>query len=353
MTKLICTAPWSSLTIEPYGKAKICSVSSVEDDYSDIASIMTSNTYRSVRESFCKSEKHHNCNRCWREEDNSTEWLSRRSFYQPPNFYYSDNPDDYKVEYLDLRWSNTCNLNCVYCGPTFSSKWASLNGMPEVYRNKLTIPDEYLQNLKTLMLVGGEPTLIKENIPVLQRLLVLNPEVDIEITSNLTYDQDNTVYNLLRKFSNVTMIASFETIGKQFEYIRNGAKWDKFYANLALAEIHFKKVQANMVYMPLSAFYIVDAITVAMDHMPEDEIYIREQWGPPGFDCLSKNACSQIVEYTTKAANSLPATISSRIQSMLNYVHSAADITYLEHYERFDKLTNQNHKEVFPDLYNN
>ena len=26
---------------------------------------------------------------------------------------------------IDVRWSNLCNLSCVYCGPEFSSKWAS------------------------------------------------------------------------------------------------------------------------------------------------------------------------------------------------------------------------------------
>ena len=95
---------------------------------------------------------------------------------------------DYPVIF-DVRWNNTCNSSCIYCGPRDSSKWASLlkieNKKPLHTTQNENISKffkQYGANLKTIAMIGGEPLLLNENISLIDKI----PEqTTIEIISNL------------------------------------------------------------------------------------------------------------------------------------------------------------------------
>jgi sulfatase maturation enzyme AslB (radical SAM superfamily) len=352
MRKNFCAAPWAGISIDPDGNAKVCCVSKERVPLVSFAEIKLNSKFIEIRSAIINDEQPTNCQTCWDQESSSAEWTSRRSIYQYNDFYHNlDSANDFQLEHLDLRWSNTCNLNCVYCSPVFSSKWAELKGQKQSFRVFPTVTDNDLSNLKMLQLAGGEPLLIKENLDLLNRCLKINPDVEIEITTNLTNIKNNRIYECLKQFKNVHWILSFESTEKKFEYIRNGAKWDEFLTNLSQLTNDFKNVQVNMVYFPLSSTDIQMAIRVAMEYIPANNIFFNPQFGGHGFDMLGQNALQSINKSNTEFANQLPKILKQRLLDQIQLATTTRSDSYLPKYEEFDRLTNQNHQEIFSELY--
>lgn len=351
--KNFCSAPWSSLSIDPDGRAKICCISNNYIKFDNFDQVPVDPTFVDIRNSFIQDKQHDNCTVCWNRELNSSSGNidSMRSIFQEEFFYDLTSDSKSQLEYLDLRWSNTCNLNCVYCGPSYSSKWASLIGLKKVYRILPDIQDHHVSNLKSLLLAGGEPFLIKENFQLLQKCLQLNPNVNIEITTNLTQIHDSQLYQLLKKFKNVRFIVSFESIEQRFEYIRNGASWEIFLNNLNLLSNDFKQIQFNMVYFTLSAGGISDAIELALKYTNPTDIFIVAQTLDNQFDKLSINAVQYLKDKNKAFANTLDDVLKNRLLDQVNSMNTISNKTVLQNYCQFDQLTNQNHKEIFKELY--
>ena len=353
ISKNFCSAPWSSISIDPNGQAKICCISKNHTDFKNFNQILTDNIFVDVRNSVINNQQHDNCTVCWKRESNSSsdEFDSMRSIFQHDFFYDLTNSNTAKLEYLDLRWSNTCNLNCVYCGPGYSSKWASMLNLKKTFRIMPELTDQHVATLKTVLLAGGEPFLIKENFQLLEKCLQINPDVKIEITTNLTQIHHSEMYQLLKKFNNVRFIVSFESIEERFEYIRNGACWKEFLNNLNLLYADFKNIQFNMVYFPLSAGGISDAISLALNYTSSKNIFIVSQNDGELFDKLGIESVQYLKDKNTKFADTLDVILRNRLLDQVNLMNTTSAVTYLEKYCQFDQLTNQNHKELFKELY--
>ena len=349
--KNFCAAPWAGLSVDPDGQAKVCCISEQRISISELSQVQTNSFFVNIRRSFIDDEQHTNCNACWQREKTNAEWESRRSIYQYDYFHDLDNSQQFCLEHLDLRWSNTCNLNCVYCNSTFSSRWAELCGESKSYRTNLKISDQDLSNLKVLQLAGGEPMLIKENLDILTRLKDLNPNVAIEVTTNLTMIQNNAIYNLLKNFDDVRFVVSFESTGNKFEYIRNGAKWALFKKNLQILAMDFMDLQFNMVYFPLSSLDIARAFEVACEYTMPKNIFVVSQSGGHGFDSLSQRALQYVQQLNLTQSTQLPAILRQRFVEQIQTTTTQQTKTFLPQYEKFDQLTNQNHKLLFTELY--
>ena len=350
--KNFCAAPWSGLSLDPDGQAKLCCISQDRVPLQEFGHAKSLSKFVEIRQAFIDDQQHTNCSACWQRESVNTNWESRRSIYQYDDFHHNlDSAEDFQLEHLDLRWSNTCNLNCVYCGPIFSSRWAELQGRKQSFRILPTVTDSDLTNLKILQMAGGEPLLIKENLDVLERLYKINSDVSIEVTTNLTMINNNRIYDSLKQFNNVTWIVSFESTEQRFEYIRNGAKWDEFYNNLNKLAMDFIEIQVNMVYFPLSSLDITNAIQVALEFTLPDNVFLVSQSGGHGFDKLSRSALQYIKQHNLDQLTQLPDILQTRLQDQILSATTQQTKTLLPLYEKFDQLTNQNHRLIFSELY--
>jgi organic radical activating enzyme len=352
MRKNFCAAPWAGLSLDPDGASKVCCINTAKVSIGKFKDVKNHPVFVDIRQSVIDDKQHPSCQSCWAREA-SGDVNSRRSIYQYDDFFHDLNAaDSFQLEHLDLRWSNTCNLNCVYCGPSLSSKWVDLRGMTQKFRIFPTVSDEDLINLKFLQLAGGEPFLIKENFDLLERLLKINPSIKIEVTTNLTLIGTSKIYQLLKNFDNVTFVISFESIGRRFEYIRNGAKWSEFRSNLDQLSLDFSDIQTNMVYFPLSAVGIGEAIDVALEHVVPDNIFIVSQSGGHGFDSVAQHVLQSINHNNIEYSKQLPMPVQKRLLDQIHLAQSQRQHTHLPLYDEFDQLTNQNHRSIFPELYN-
>ena len=214
------------------------------------------------------------CDYCWRVEDMGDEYFSDRiyksnvSWSKPYMFdVLGARTQDINPTYLEISFSNVCNLKCAYCSPDLSSKWyeeikqhglyptsTSYNSFDVLNKmGKMPIPHkdpnpyvdafwkwwpELYENLHTLRLTGGEPLLSKDCWSVLEKIKE-NPREDLilSINTNLVV-QDDIIDRLIEllleigpKVREVQIFTSGESTGDAAEYTRYGLNYDRWVSN--------------------------------------------------------------------------------------------------------------------------
>jgi len=243
----VCPVPWSGMYLDPAGNVRNCSVSQKTlgniNDKDSIIDILNSQKNVEIKKDLLNKVKNPSCNYCWVTESMNTSVLStsNRSHFKktigkiiPLTVF--DSANNFDLKQVDLRWRNTCNLACVYCDSSLSSTWAKeLNvevstNEAEIERTKQYI-FEKIASLRYIYLCGGEPLLMKENADLIKLVQEKNPDIYIRVNTNLT-NINSPIYKLLLNCKNVHWIISVDSIKENFEYIRYGAKWDNWFANL-------------------------------------------------------------------------------------------------------------------------
>lgn len=167
---------------------------------------------------------------------------------------------------LEIYFSNTCNLKCIYCNSKFSStidaenarygEWDHWNdqlgglwlpGKIEVAANMAEMSDKLFDwlednilDLNKIFILGGEPFLQKETerlIEFLERKPC--PNLMLSIFSNLTVDPDRVKKWLARMWrlktkghiQSLQVVGSLDCWGPEAEYVRNGLDLKKFKDN--------------------------------------------------------------------------------------------------------------------------
>lgn len=247
----------------------------LEEIQASPAALFNTKHLKAAREEMLTGARPTECDYCWRIEDNGSP--SDRLF-KSIDTWALDTHDgiietgsqiDYYPKYLEVDFSNVCNLKCTYCGPEFSSTWVEdlkrhgpiklLDGTSKVrwaqgwqnldditYKNRDHNPyveafwqwfPEAYKHLRVYRITGGEPLLSKETFRSIDWLLENpNPELEFSINSNLCapdklWDQfieKITVLvrgNYVKKF---TMFTSVDGWGKRAEYARPGLNFDLF-----------------------------------------------------------------------------------------------------------------------------
>ena len=259
------------------------------------------------RKEMLEGKRPDECNFCWNIEDNSKSFSDRVfksaepwSLDQMEAIKKLSWRENYNPRYVEVSFSNTCNLKCAYCGPQFSSKWVEeiekhgpytgkyndieylkeKNEMP--YKKKdynpyveafwKWWPDLY-KDLHTFRITGGEPLLSKDTFKVLEYIQEHweeNPNLSLAINTNLGVP-DKLVDRLLEiakdltennKVRELIIFTSVEATGRQAEYTRFGLDYDKFWVNIDRILSTLPKVTVNIMaaFNALSVFTYGDLI---------------------------------------------------------------------------------------------
>ena len=219
--------------------------------------------------------KNQQCQFCWEEEGKRVTYRDMHNKWTPD--FVEENREGLLsgkksyANYIEVKFSNTCDMACLYCGPKFSSKIAieenlRLKSVPlasefEAFKDfsdpliknaveidRISMPKE-LWDVTQLRFVflGGEPTLIDQFYDfihhIAERVKHHSTEEDwtesmrnirLEIVTNC-----NTKPALMDKFfkfvrSNKfewTIGISNESYGQDAELIRHGLNWERFQDN--------------------------------------------------------------------------------------------------------------------------
>jgi radical SAM protein with 4Fe4S-binding SPASM domain len=263
---IYCSAPWKGITIREDGAVRTCCVGGTELGnlrHQSIKSIMSSDKLAEIKQNLLDNKHDKNCDSCQKNERIGN--TSLRQHYQ--KHYPLRSPEDFQLKFIDVRWNNHCNLACVYCSPEFSSEWAKIKNIP-ILSAKKSYQNELLEwmlekshDLEEVLLVGGEPLLMKQNHQLIE---TLPDNCRLSIITNLSYDLSKiscleTLLNRPREMTNWNISA--ENIESQFEYIRNGADWNQFLENIDFVVEHWPdNITLLMVYGIFSALSIDETI---------------------------------------------------------------------------------------------
>ena len=204
-----------------------------------------------------------NCEGCYLQEQGRTNLssISSRLYYlkelaTKTDFKLYDSKENFSLKHVDLRWTNSCNQACVYCGPELSSKWAQ--ELNQHYRSKKDsrqdVKDfvfDHIQDLQNVYLAGGEPMLMKENFEFLNLLKEKNPTCSLRVNTNLSTTKTG-IFDLLCEFPNVHWTVSVETIEEEYEYVRHHGSWKDFLNNLIVINKLDHKISFNMLHFILN-----------------------------------------------------------------------------------------------------
>jgi MoaA/NifB/PqqE/SkfB family radical SAM enzyme len=268
--KHFCPMPWTGLMYNVDGRVKNCirsagSLGNIKDN--TIEEILLGPINVTKQTNIIDNQPAAGCHTCYDLEHGKEGFdiISDRIFYirefkrTPLDTY---RPNNFDLQTVDVRWTNLCNLACVYCSHEFSSRWA------DELSKKISQPTEQQQkdfgdyiyqharNLKHVYLAGGEPLLMKENLKLLREL---NPDVNLRINTNLS-KVDTGVFDAVCQFKNVHWTVSAETIEAEFEYIRFGGKWTDFLDNLNTIRKFDHKISFNMLWFLLNYDTVFDYV---------------------------------------------------------------------------------------------
>lgn len=289
-TSTFCVLPWIHFTTRPNGDMRLCCVSNasgVDDNQftsgivknacgshanfaKDLPSAQWNNEYmRDVRTTMIDGKIPSSCTKCFKEEQSGI--VSKR-VWETLNWHKTnanissllhstvDGVIPVEIPYIDLRLGHTCNLKCVMCGPTDSSKWVaeSKKLIPLVQDNPVIVNQiqttefnnswfenpnfwsdiaKQIPTLKQLNFAGGEPLMIKEHKEFIRTIINQGYSSQISLkynTNGLLIDND--IIDLWTKFKKVQVGVSIDALDTRNYYIRYPSNWATIEKNLNILD---------------------------------------------------------------------------------------------------------------------
>ena len=365
---VFCPMPWTGLMYNFDGTVKNCirSAESIGNIQNNTIEEIVSGPVNDTRQSMILNGiSTINCQPCHKLESGkkSFDIISDRKFYirelkQVPLDTYR--PNNFDLQTIDVRWSNLCNFACVYCGPTFSSKWASeLNVAPATPtdQQRLQFKDYIFNNakkLKHVYLAGGEPLLMKENLELLE---LLDPNVNLRINTNLS-KVDTRVFDRICEFKNVHWIVSVESTDQEYEYMRYGGTWEDFLLNLNNINKLEHKITFNMLHLLLNHMSIFKCIDSFKELGFHNNSFIVGPITSPGYldiRHLPTQALNKVqIELETRINSSPGYLLEDSYRNMLTHILGPMDKDLINSFAKIkamDQRRNLDSRTIFEDLY--
>ena len=277
MSKTYCDYPWEHIYIHTTGHCKICCMSedniTKDNGYShfnakdgDIMEAWNSKNMKDIRLKMLKGERLPNCEKCYFAEDSGlTSMRKTKSLEENRQATSEDGSTTQSPKFLELHFGNVCNLSCKMCSQMFSHTigkelmkmgkhdpeflvWIKKESglvnnwtgeLDQVYdwykvdKVKRSIFEMVSNHVKSLNIIGGEPTIIPQFFELFEYCEKQNTlgDKDITICTNLT-NTNPRLRSLLPKLKRFMIHASIDGVDKRNRYIRYPSDWDTIQKSL-------------------------------------------------------------------------------------------------------------------------
>lgn len=212
------------------------------------------------------------CSYCWRMEDSghrSDRHYRSGEAWAAQGFDEARNNLSVTPTYVEVDFSNVCNLKCAYCSPQYSSSWmadadkhgafptlephndpsfftGSRRPIPHREANPYVDafwkwwPDLY-PKLKHFRMTGGEPLMDKNTWRVFDHVLE-NPKPDLHLNVTSNFSVEPALFNKYmdyaqrlcegEKIEHLMQFVSVDSWGAQAEYVRDGLDFNRLWDNV-------------------------------------------------------------------------------------------------------------------------
>jgi len=201
--------------------------------------ILCSEEYDDLRKKMLAGKKIKACYKCYSEEQFGGSSIRQGSYSDFSYLLSSDMTP--KLRFLELGFSNLCNLKCRSCSSVLSTAWnedemvikgkyrRSVMDRKEKDINVIKFSDNDLKDLAHVKFVGGEPMLNPEFSQFLKQLSKtrVNKKCIVELFTNVSYFPDRKIINNLVSFKGIRIHLSVDGFDKHNDYLRHPSKWQK------------------------------------------------------------------------------------------------------------------------------
>ena len=396
-SEVFCVAPWAHMHVLTNGEIYPCCMSAHDSDNSighlrrgdTLESAWNSEKMRALRLRMLRGEKSSLCERCYKNEElGQKSWRTSTNGLMPHHYPMVEKTDEdggldeVNLPYLDIRFSNVCNLKCRICTPKLSSSWYQdgvAMGMasrdPALIRateDPQVLWDQILPLIpkaERFHFAGGEPLVMEEHYQLLDMLLE-EKMYDVRLTYNTNLSRfrykEYDVMEMWKQFSNIHVRASLDGMGERGDYMRKGQKWDQIVSNRE----RMLKECPHVEFCILATVNIMNVL-----HMPDfyrewvERGYIRpseihlnilfepEYYNIRGLPLRLKKRVEEkyrgFIEDYVEGLGEEAHTAKEHFESVLQYMN-VEDMDVTEEFRRYtndlDILRGERFKEVFPEI---
>jgi radical SAM protein with 4Fe4S-binding SPASM domain len=258
-SKHFCMMPWVHMHLWPAGHTYPCCMSDPQlpvgnTQSQSLQEIWNGPEMRQLRVNMLSDKPSPECRRCYELEESGMSTLRTGSLTNYDHHWdkvlaTDDNGDAGTVNmaYLDIRFSNLCNLKCRSCGPQFSSSWfedhkqmyGSLDH-PKILKvrddmlNFMDELDPLLASVERVYWAGGEPLITEEHYRILDKWIAMGKrDVKMDYTTNFTQMgyKRKTAFEYWNAFDTVRVAASLDANHARAEYLRKNMTWTQVVQN--------------------------------------------------------------------------------------------------------------------------
>ena len=204
---------------------------------------------RNIRLNMLQDKPSKECRRCYELEESGMSTLRTGSLVNYPKHWDKVNSTqedgsagDVNLAYMDIRFSNLCNLKCRSCGPQFSSSWfedhkqmygkldhPKILKVRDDMKNFMDELDPLLASVERVYWAGGEPLITDEHYKILDKWIEMGKrDVAMDYTTNFTQMRfkKKTAFEYWNAFDSVRVAASLDANHARGEYLRKNMDWD-------------------------------------------------------------------------------------------------------------------------------
>jgi len=218
------------------------------------------------------------CKNCFDREDEQISSPRKKYNYVDKsildNFDFDGSLKETKDRFITISinaYGNVCNLECYGCNPTVStSRKISLDKLQKnIIFNNIDFSDfyfdydhkcvdinpdinfddivnhlvKYADNIRTIVIVGGEPMLMKKHFILLDKLIELNKSKNISLSyvSNMTLMNVSNMKKYFENFQRTKIQWSVDALKERNYWLRYPTNWDDTIKNVFEIQSYFKK----------------------------------------------------------------------------------------------------------------
>ena len=391
-SKHFCMMPWTHMHLWPAGTTYPCCMSDPEfpignTQKQSLQEIWNGKELRNIRMNMLQDKPSKECRRCYELEENGMSTLRTGSIGNYAHHWdkveaTSDDGSagDVNMAYMDIRFSNLCNLKCRSCGPQFSSSWFEDHkithgdpGHPKILQVRDEMKsfmdelDPLLESVERVYWAGGEPLITKEHYNILDKWIAMGKrDVSMDYTTNFTqmYYKKKTAFDYWNKFENVRVAASLDANHARGEYLRKNMVWSEVVQNRRTMieqcpHVYFELTPTVSVYnvLNLPDFHkewieegLLEPSNIRINILL-DPTYMRLSILPPWIKSKVAERYAEHIAYLKQFDNI--AGVINDYESILNFMEKdrTDEIKMFKFKtQRIDNLRQENLLDVFPEL---